>query len=88
MPDVADFLASLPPEAKEAQLNGPAHVPPDGVVPNFENPESQNGMTITIFTVGVVIASILFFARAYAKIFCFKRVHIEDGKLPRCIYIS
>lgn len=82
MSDIADFFASLPPEAKEAYLNGPAHVPPHGVVPDFENPQNHNGMAIAVVTTGFIIASALFFVRVYARLFCFKKVHIEDGKLP------
>lgn len=80
MSDIADLLASLTPEAREVYLNGPAHVPPDGVVPNFENPGNRNSLAIAVVAAGLVIASSLFFVKVYAQVFCFKKVHIEDGK--------
>ncbi|KAI0876397.1 hypothetical protein GGS24DRAFT_498827 [Hypoxylon argillaceum] len=79
MLDVADLLASLPPEAREAVLNGPAHAPPPGVIPNFDNPPSQNNLVIGVLTTGYFIVVILFFARVYSRLVCLKRVHIEDG---------
>ncbi|KAH8157569.1 hypothetical protein CIB48_g10677 [Xylaria polymorpha] len=53
MLDVADLLASLPPAAREATLNGPAHAPPKGVVPNFDNPPSQTSLVIGVVTSGI-----------------------------------
>ncbi|KAI0435493.1 hypothetical protein F4803DRAFT_545391 [Xylaria telfairii] len=79
MLDVADLLASLPPAAREAALNGPAHTPPKGVVPNFNNPQNRKSLIIGVVTTGFVLVTILFFARVYARVFCQRRVHIEDG---------
>lgn len=81
MLDVADLLASLPPEAREAVLNGPAHAPPPGVIPNFDNPPSQNNLVIGVLTTGYFIVVILFFARVYSRLVCLKRVHVEDGMI-------
>lgn len=83
MLDVADLLASLPPAAREATLNGPAHAPPKGVVPNFDNPPSQTSLVIGVVTSGFVLVTILFFTRVYARVFCQRRVHIEDGMIIR-----
>ncbi|KAI0859841.1 hypothetical protein F4860DRAFT_525828 [Xylaria cubensis] len=79
MLDVADLLASLPPAARGAALDGPAHPPPKGVLPNFDNPQSQNSLVIGVVTTGFVLVTILFFARVYARVFCQRRVHVEDG---------
>ncbi|KAI0451240.1 hypothetical protein F5B21DRAFT_516863 [Xylaria acuta] len=79
MLDVADLLASLPPAAREALLDGPAHAPPEGVVPNFDNPQGQNSLAIGVVTTGFLLVTILFFTRVYSRAFCLKRVQIEDG---------
>ncbi|TGJ83406.1 hypothetical protein E0Z10_g5365 [Xylaria hypoxylon] len=79
MIDVADLLASLPPAAREAVLDGPAHTPPEGIMPNFDNPQSQNRLVIGAATTGFVLITIIFLARIYSRAFCLKRVHIEDG---------
>ncbi|KAI0549814.1 hypothetical protein F4679DRAFT_584280 [Xylaria curta] len=79
MLDVADLLASLPPAARVAILDGPAHPPPKGVVPNFDNPPNQDSLVIGVVTTGFVLVTILFFARVYARVVCQKRVHVEDG---------
>ncbi|RYP84725.1 hypothetical protein DL770_005177 [Monosporascus sp. CRB-9-2] len=47
-----DQLHLLPPAQQEAILNGPAHAPPPGVIPNFEDPPNNN-------TSGVAAASSL-----------------------------
>jgi len=85
MPDIADILASLPPGAREALLDGPAHAPPEGVVPNFDNPGSQNDLVIGVITTGFLLVTSLFFIHVYSRVFCLKRVHIEDGTTITCI---
>ncbi|KAI0402970.1 hypothetical protein F4802DRAFT_326249 [Xylaria palmicola] len=79
MPDIADILASLPPKARETVLDGPAHTPPAGVVPNFDSPHNQNGLVIGVITAGFVVATILFFSRFYSRVFCLRKIRIEDG---------
>ncbi|KAI0203599.1 hypothetical protein F4808DRAFT_25099 [Astrocystis sublimbata] len=79
MPDIADILASLPLEAREALLDGPAHTPPDGIMPNFESPPNQNSLVIGIATTGFILVTLLFFSRFCARVFCLRKVHIEDG---------
>lgn len=81
MQDIADILASLSPAAREVALNGPAHAPPEGVMPSFDNPQNQNRLVIGVINTGLALVTILFFARVYARVFCLKRVHIEDGMM-------
>ncbi|GAW17492.1 hypothetical protein ANO14919_069490 [Xylariales sp. No.14919] len=58
--------------------NRPGLEPPDGVTPNFNNPPNDNRQA----NAGVAICLILVITsvtlRAYSKLFCVKKVHIED----------
>lgn len=60
--------------------NRPGLEPPEGVIPNFDNPPNDNGQA----NAGIVICLLLVFTsvslRAYSKLFCVKQVHFEDCK--------
>ncbi|KAI1394175.1 uncharacterized protein F4822DRAFT_39584 [Hypoxylon trugodes] len=73
-----DNLYSLPAAEQQIILNGPALQPPDGVLPNFDNPPNRNALGIGITTLCLSIWTIAFLLRAYAKIFCMRKVEIED----------
>ncbi|RYP16392.1 hypothetical protein DL765_005172 [Monosporascus sp. GIB2] len=77
--DIAEILAALPPGERERYLNGPAHPAPNGTVPNFDRPDNRDSLAISVLTVGLVLASIFILLRAYARIFCVKKVFLEDG---------
>lgn len=63
-----------------ASQHVPATIPPPGVTPDFENPESRG--SVHIITGAVLLAlMILFYAiRIYAKVFVIKRFHWDDCK--------
>ncbi|KAI1822462.1 hypothetical protein F4861DRAFT_550730 [Xylaria intraflava] len=78
---------------KQAVLDGPALPPPPGVTPNFDNPPNESNIGILTNVVCLVTTGIVFGLRAYAKIFCVKKVQIEDylaaaalGPYISCIY--
>jgi hypothetical protein len=90
MPELGDMLAKLPPKEREAILNGPAYIPlPEGVKPDFTHSNNQNGLAFGVLTAGLVVTSLFVVLRAWAKVICVKRVHIEDGTVhPFCPSIS
>jgi hypothetical protein len=80
MSDLAAVLASLPASERDAFLDGPALTPPNGIIPNFDNPPngSQNRMSAAVISVCLAVMIIVVAIRAYVKIFCVKKFHIED----------
>lgn len=75
-----DQLYLLPEAAQEAILNGPALVPPAGVIPNLDNPPNRNALGLAITTVCLSVSTVAFVLAAYAKLRCLKKVHLEDCK--------
>ncbi|KAI0859321.1 hypothetical protein F4860DRAFT_269929 [Xylaria cubensis] len=71
-------MADQSPQIPEAILNGPALRPPPGVVPNFEHPWNLD--TIALLTNAVCLTATLLACsiRAYAKLFCIRKVELED----------
>ncbi|KFA60712.1 hypothetical protein S40285_09184 [Stachybotrys chlorohalonatus IBT 40285] len=72
-------LYDLPPEQQEMILSGPALMPPNGTLPNFENPSNQNDMSTAVLTATIVIATVAVILRAYCKTFVYRKVEPEDG---------
>ncbi|VUC32030.1 unnamed protein product [Clonostachys rosea] len=82
MSSIAEKLAALPPAAREKVLNGPAYSPlPDGVVPNFANPENSNQMAMAVVTVSLALSSVAILLRVYARFLVIKQVTLADGLL-------
>lgn len=73
---------NLPEEEREHILNGPALAPPPGVTPNFLNPENHNAAGHSAIVVCLCFVSILVPIRLYSKLFCLRRIHFEDSKVP------
>ncbi|KAF2968179.1 hypothetical protein GQX73_g5381 [Xylaria multiplex] len=71
-------LSKFPPAEQEKILNRPALTPPPGVVPNFDNPPNQNDAGIATNAICLFITLVVVVLRAYAKIVCVKKLHIED----------
>lgn len=74
-----DFY-SLPPEEQQAILNGPAVPPPDNVVPNFTNPQSQNTAPRVILGFCLAVNTILVGLRVYSRLFIVKKTTYADCK--------
>lgn len=60
--------------------------PPNGIVPNFDNPPngSQNMMSAVVISICLAVMTIVVATRAYVKIFCLKKLYIEDCECLRC----
>ncbi|KAJ3554721.1 hypothetical protein NPX13_g10540 [Xylaria arbuscula] len=71
-------LSNLTLEQQEEVLNGPALPPPPGVVPNFDNPPNRNQVAIAVNVACSMVTIVVVFLRAYAKIFCMKKLRWED----------
>jgi hypothetical protein len=72
-------LSTLPPDVLQVVLAGPALAPPLGVQSNFENPPNNNSLACTAITVCVVVATLSFFVRFYARVIHTRKVAIDDG---------
>ncbi|KAI1504749.1 hypothetical protein F5X99DRAFT_416452 [Biscogniauxia marginata] len=90
-----DQVFNLALEEKQLILNGPALAPPEGIVPNFENPPNRNDLAEITSITCLTIASVGMLLRIYAKVFCVRRLEIEDllaiaafGTFVGCIYCS
>lgn len=75
-----DQLHELPDWLQEIILNGPALAPPPGVTSNLEHPPNMNVLGIAVVTLCLAVSTIVFSLEAYAKLYCMKKVHIEDCK--------
>ncbi|KAL7621866.1 hypothetical protein AAE478_007366 [Parahypoxylon ruwenzoriense] len=75
---MADF-SSLTPAQLEALLNGPALAPPDGVIPNFDNPPNRNYIAQAVLPLCLVATTLAFLLRAYARLFCLKKIELPDN---------
>ena len=56
----------------------PAAPPPPGVIPNFDNPPNNNELAIAVLATSIVITTSAFLIRVYSKVFCTKKINIED----------
>lgn len=77
-----DNFQSLSPAEQEFILNSPALEPPEGVVPNFADPNTDTYRSdIAQFTnaLCLILSTAAVLTRAYSR-FCAKRIEIEDGK--------
>lgn len=74
---IYDF-PNLPPDVQEKIWNSPGLPPPDGVVPDFENPSNRNGEAIALAVVCLFLATTAFLSRAYSRVFIIKKVEMQD----------
>lgn len=59
-------------------LDMPALQPPDGVTPNFDNPPNYNTSGYALCSFFLAVGSIAVILRTYARVFCAKKVRLED----------
>ena len=71
----------------DALMEGPAGVPPPGVVSNLDNPDNQNGLAVFVITFCSAISTICVLLRAYGRVWLLKRFNVEDA-LVLCAYVS
>lgn len=75
-----DQIHLLPLGKQQDILNGPALSPPPGIIPNLDDPPNHNEFALGVTTFLLVVSTIGAFLRAYAQLFCIKKLHIEDCK--------
>lgn len=78
---IEDAFRNLTPAQRQKALEGPALLPPPGVKPNFTDPPNQNDLGYGLLSACAVICAIVVCIRLYAKIFCRRKMDIEDCKL-------
>jgi hypothetical protein len=75
-----EMLSTLPSEERDAILFKTAAMPhPAGLSPNFENPVTRAYLPIAVTTVCLLTAVVCALLRAYSRIFCQRKIAIEDG---------
>jgi hypothetical protein len=60
-------------------LDGPALAPPEGVTPNFDNPDNQNALARGVLATCAAIATICLLLRIYGRFYLLRKVSAEDG---------
>ncbi|KAH9885698.1 hypothetical protein F4778DRAFT_500096 [Xylariomycetidae sp. FL2044] len=90
-----DHFNQLSPEQQEMVLNGPALEPPPGVTSNLEHPPNRNDLAQITNALCLTATCLVALLRVYAKVFCIKKVHMEDyialaalGTYLGCIYCN
>jgi hypothetical protein len=69
------------------QIDAPTLPPPPGVVPDFDHPPNKNYLGILTNLVCLIATATLMTLRAYTKVYCQKKVRVEDCKWPSlCFY--
>jgi hypothetical protein len=61
-------------------LDGPALKPPEGVTPNFDNPENGTPLVMAVTIISIVVSSLCMIVRAVARVLYSKKVTVADGK--------
>ncbi|KAB8202983.1 hypothetical protein BDV34DRAFT_227880 [Aspergillus parasiticus] len=59
-------------------LDGPAHPPPDGVTPNFDNPTNRNALATGVLAACVAVTTICFLMRIYARVYLLRKIQLEE----------
>ncbi|KAI0115678.1 hypothetical protein GGR51DRAFT_576699 [Nemania sp. FL0031] len=75
---MATNLLSLPPDMFKTLLEHPALAPPAGINPQFGHPPNRNGLAYATIAVTVSLSSTCFLFRVYSRLFCLKKVRLED----------
>ena len=70
--------ADLSSEFEHYLLQAPALTPPPGVVPNFLHDSSKDPLCYGITGAGIGLVTLAVLLRLYAKIFCAKKMKLED----------
>ncbi|KAI1634289.1 hypothetical protein F4809DRAFT_534434 [Biscogniauxia mediterranea] len=72
------WINTLPPYAQEIVLDGPAMLPPQGVIPELDNPPNRNYIGYVTNAICIAALSAVLLIRGYAKLVCIRKVEIED----------
>lgn len=74
-------LSGLSPEELAVVLEGPAVAPPNGTLPNFDNPSNNNALAHGILALCLALTTVMFLLRLYARFVLIRRAHHEDCKI-------
>lgn len=79
---VAQIFAMLSPEEQKLFYQGPAMIAPDGIIPNFENPQNRDALGYGLTITGAALTTIAVAARLYPRLFMGRRItlRLEDCK--------
>ena len=66
------------PKELQATLDGPAGVPPSGVLPNLERPAHFNALLVMVFILAISFSTLCVAARIYTKVFIIRSFRYED----------
>ncbi|KAI0595989.1 hypothetical protein F4775DRAFT_594784 [Biscogniauxia sp. FL1348] len=72
------WIQTLPPYAQEIVLDGPAMLPPPGVIPELDHPPNRNDIGYVTNAICIAALSTVLLIRGYAKLVCIGKVEIED----------
>ncbi|KAI0147456.1 hypothetical protein GGR57DRAFT_251514 [Xylariaceae sp. FL1272] len=72
-----DF-SHYPPDQLQQVLDEPALAPPDGVIPNFENPPNENALALFGLITCLTVSTVAFVIRIYVKFWKLRKTHIGD----------
>lgn len=78
-----DANESLTPEKLELLLQSPALPPPDGTEAEFDNPPHRNKLGFQVMAACVFLQVLFSLVRAYTRIFCMRKVKLEDCEFHR-----
>lgn len=86
--DIAQFFSLLSPQQQRQFYQGPAMTPPDGVVPNFDNPPNKDTMGYGVIIASAVLSTLAVAARLYSRLFVGKMasLRLEDCKASQTVY--
>ncbi|KAH9897419.1 hypothetical protein F4778DRAFT_743523 [Xylariomycetidae sp. FL2044] len=71
-------LTDPSPAERAAILEAPALLAPPGVVTDFDHPPNRNDLAHLTNAICLIITAIVALIRVYVKIFCVKKVYLED----------
>ena len=63
---------------RDKLLNGPALAPPPGMTSNFVNPPNLDHLTIGVFTLCMMLATLTVILRMWTKLFIIRQTALED----------
>ena len=69
---------SSSPKQLQAMLDGPAGVPPSGVLPDFENPANLDAFLVLTLTFALSFGTLCVVVRTYTKLFIMRFFKYED----------
>lgn len=77
MPSPADF-PDYPPAVQAQLLNGPAMVPPSGIIPNLVDPRNHNGEAIAVSVMCLSLSAFMGLGRLYSRLIVSRKLQLED----------